>query len=83
MQKIEIYTTNSCPYCGRAKMLLDSKGYEYTEINAEDAKVRQEMVERAGGRMTVPQIFIGSTHVGGFDDLNALNMSGKLDDLVK
>lgn len=83
MQKIEIYTTEFCPYCNRAKMLLDSKGYKYTEINAEDAQVRSDMVERAGGRKTVPQIFIGETHVGGFDDLSALNQHGKLDPLVK
>lgn len=82
MQKIEIYTTDFCPYCNRAKMLLDSKGYKYVEINAQDEKVRSAMIERAGGRKTVPQIFIGETHVGGFDDLSDLNQAGKLDPLV-
>ena len=83
MQKIEIYTTNYCPYCDRAKKLLTSKGYKYTEIDAQDDQARQAMVERAGGRMTVPQIFIGDTHVGGFDDLHALDRAGELAKLVE
>jgi glutaredoxin 3 len=83
MQKIIIYTTTYCPYCVRAKALLDRKGYKYEEINAEDDNVRAKMVELAGGRKTVPQIFIGSTHVGGCDDLHAMEAEGKLTPLVE
>lgn len=82
MQKIEIYTTTYCPYCDRAKALLKRKGFEYKEINAEDDEIRAQMVERAGGKMTVPQIFIGDTHVGGSDDLHALDAKGELDKLI-
>lgn len=83
MQKIVIYTTTYCPYCVRAKGLLDRKGYKYEEINAEDENIRGKMIELAGGRRTVPQIFIGSTHVGGCDDLHALEAEGKLSALVE
>jgi len=80
---IEIYTTRYCPYCHAAKGLLSRKGAEFTEIDVSgDAKRRSEMVTRANGRMTVPQIFIGSTHVGGYDDLSALERAGKLDPLL-
>ena len=80
---IEIYTTRYCPYCHAAKGLLSRKGAEFTEIDVSgDAKRRSEMVTRANGRMTVPQIFIGSTHVGGYDDLSALDQAGKLDPLL-
>src|SRR5947207_2517973 len=80
---IEIYTTRYCPYCHAAKRLLSRKGVEFTEIDVTgDAKRRSEMVARANGRMTVPQIFIGSTHVGGYDDLAALDRAGKLDPLL-
>ena len=80
---IEIYTTRYCPYCHAAKRLLSRKGVEFTEIDVTgDAKRRGEMVARANGRMTVPQIFIGSTHVGGYDDLAALDRAGKLDPLL-
>jgi glutaredoxin 3 len=80
---IEIYTTRYCPYCHAAKGLLSRKGVEFTEIDVRgDAKRRSEMVTRANGRMTVPQIFIGSTHVGGYDDLSALERAGKLDPLL-
>ncbi|MBN8543286.1 MAG: glutaredoxin 3 [Alphaproteobacteria bacterium] len=82
MANVVIYTTTYCPYCVRAKDLLKRKGQTYTEINAEDDKVREEMVAKAGGRRTVPQIFIGDTHVGGFDDLYALDKDGKLDPLL-
>lgn len=82
-KKITVYSTNICPYCMRAKSLLKEKGYAYEEINVgEDAALREAMVVKAGGRRTVPQIFIGETHVGGFDDLNALSREGKLDALV-
>jgi len=83
MSQIEIYTTHYCPYCHAAKRLLSRKGVEFTEIDVSgDAKRRSEMVMRANGRTTVPQIFIGSTHVGGFDDLSALDRAGQLDSLL-
>jgi len=83
MNRIEIYTTRYCPYCIAAKSLLSRKGVEFTEIDVStDAKGRSKMVARANGRLTVPQIFIGSTHVGGFDDLYALDQSGRLDFLL-
>ncbi len=83
MPTITIYTTSYCPYCVRAKDLLNRKGAAYTEINAEDDAVRDAMIVRAGGRRTVPQIFIGDTHVGGCDDLYALDKAGKLDTMLK
>ena len=83
MRRIEIYTTRYCPYCIAAKRLLSQKGVEFTEIDVSaDAKRRGRMVARANGRMTVPQIFIGSIHVGGCEDLYALDRSGKLDALL-
>jgi glutaredoxin 3 len=83
MPKIAIYTTRFCPYCHAAKQLLTRKGVEFTEIDVSgDPKGRSEMVARANGRMTVPQIFIGSTHVGGYDELSALERAGKLDPLL-
>ncbi len=83
MVEIEIYTTRYCPYCHAAKRLLSRKGVEFTEIDVGgDQKGRSDMVARANGRMTVPQIFIGSTHVGGYDDLSALDRAGKLDPLL-
>jgi len=83
MPTIEMYTTPSCPYCHAAKDLLRRKGAKFNEINVMgDAAKRQEMVKRANGRMTVPQIFIGETHVGGCDDLYDLDHEGKLDPLL-
>jgi glutaredoxin 3 len=83
MPKIELYTTPVCPYCHAAKDLLKRKGVAFTEINVMgEPEKRQEMVARAGGRMTVPQIFIGTTHVGGCDDLYDLDSEGKLDPLL-
>lgn len=82
MAKVEIYTTKVCPHCVRAKMLLQKKGAEYDEIDVSDATIRDAMIERAGGRHTVPQIFIGETHVGGADDLFELDHQGKLDPLL-
>jgi glutaredoxin 3 len=83
MPPIEIYTTRFCPYCVAAKALLKRKGAAYSEIDVSgDRKRRDEMVQRAHGRMTVPQIFIGSVHVGGSDDLHALERDGKLDALL-
>jgi glutaredoxin 3 len=78
MKKITIYTTSICPYCVRAKALFDRKGLTYEEINVEEQQERDKMVIKAGGRRTVPQIFIGSAHVGGCDDLYALEKEGKL-----
>lgn len=83
MPPVELYTTPICPYCVAAKELLQRKGVAFTEFNVMgDAQKRQEMVARAGGRMTVPQIFIGDTHVGGCDDLYDLESEGKLDPLL-
>jgi glutaredoxin 3 len=83
MASIEVYTTPSCPYCVSAKELLQQKGVAFVEINvAGDRALRARMIERAGGRMTVPQIFIGDTHVGGCDDLYALDDAGGLDPLL-
>ncbi len=81
--KVEIYTTVYCPYCMRAKSLLRSKGVEFTEIDVtDDDAMRQKMVERSGGRRTVPEIFINGRIIGGFDELNALNARGELDGLL-
>ena len=82
MKKITIYTTNVCPYCVRAKALFDRKSLKYEEVNVEDQQERDKMIEKAGGRRTVPQIFIGSVHVGGCDDLYALEKDGKLDEIL-
>lgn len=83
MQRVEIYTTPTCPYCVAAKRLLARKGatYQETDVSREPA-LRQAMTERAKGRRTVPQIFIGGQHVGGSDDLHALDHAGKLDALL-
>jgi glutaredoxin 3 len=83
MKKILIYTTTICPYCVRAKALLTRKGFAYEEINANDDKTRDEMIKKSGGMRTVPQIFIGDQHIGGCDELYALEKEGKLDQLVK
>lgn len=83
MPVIEVYTTPYCPYCLAAKDLLRQKGLEFTEINvAGSFERRAEMTERADGRTTVPQIFINSAHVGGCDDLYALEEAGELDPLI-
>lgn len=83
MQKVEIYTTPWCPYCHAAKQLLDRKGVAYTEVDvSRDPALRQAMMQRAGGRHTVPQIFIGGRPVGGSDDLHALEAQGKLDPML-
>lgn len=85
-KEILMYKTPICPYCNRAKSLLDTKGVasQIKEIDiSKDPVLRNEMLEKSGGRRTVPQIFIGDFHVGGFDDLNALDQKGKLDDLLK
>jgi len=83
MASVEVYTTPYCPYCVAAKDLLRRKGVDFVEIDvAGDRDLRARMVARAGGRMTVPQIFIGETHVGGCDDLYALDGEGGLDPLL-
>jgi glutaredoxin 3 len=84
MMSVEIYTTPYCPYCQWAKELLRKKAVDFKEIDvSRDREQRRAMTERAGGRTTVPQIFIGDTHVGGCDDLYALDDAGKLDPLLK
>jgi len=83
MKPIEIYTKSWCPYCHSAKELLRRKGWTFTEIDVTTDKEGQlEMTRRAGGRTSVPQIFIGETHVGGCDDLYALDRAGELDTLA-
>lgn len=83
MADVTIYTTMMCPYCHRAKALLGEKGVAFKEIDVGmDAGLRAEMERRANGGYTVPQIFIGEKHVGGCDDLYALNSAGKLDALL-
>lgn len=83
MANITIYSTPFCPYCAMAKRLLKAKGAKYDDIDLfSQPGRRSEMLERANGRHTVPQIFINETHVGGFDDLNALERAGKLDPLL-
>jgi len=85
MPHVTLYTTPVCPYCVRAKSLLKQKGVEtYEEIDVStDSAVRDAMVARAGGRRTVPQIFINDVHVGGYDDLAALDKAGTLEALLK
>ena len=79
MQKVTIYSTMLCPFCWRAKRLLDLKGVTYEEIDImEDPARRSEMVKLSGGQTTVPQIFIGETHIGGSDELVALDRDGEL-----
>jgi glutaredoxin 3 len=83
MAKVEIYTGMFCGYCERAKRLLKSKGVDYIEIPVDaNADERLRMVERAGGRRTVPQIFIDGVHVGGSDELHALDRTGQLDPML-
>ena len=80
MPRVEIYSTLFCPYCARAKSLLEKKGVAFTNIDVmEDTARRDEMVKRSGGRQTVPQIFIDGEHIGGSDDLYALERAGTLD----
>jgi glutaredoxin 3 len=83
MPRIEIFTTLFCPYCARAKALLDRKGVPYEEFDApHGSAARRSAIERSGGRTTVPQIFIGGVSVGGFDDLAALDRAGRLDPML-
>ena len=83
MPSIEIYSRTICPYCTNAKRLLGSKGQEWVEINLDEQPEKvDEMLERTGGRMTVPEIFIDGELVGGFDELMALEREGKLDAML-
>lgn len=83
MRPVEIYTAPYCGYCHAAKRLLDQKGVRYSEIDVgAQPALRQQMMARAHGRHTVPQIFVGETHVGGCDELYALERAGKLDPLL-
>lgn len=84
MPEIDVYTQPWCPYCARAVHILTTKGVEFREIDAPNgSKEREEAVRRSGGRSTVPQIFIGGQHIGGCDDLVALDRAGKLDPLLQ
>ena len=83
MSKVEIYTTQWCPYCHAAKALLDEKGIAYEEVDAQAPEARMAMIQRAHGRRTVPQIFVGEQHLGGYTDIAALDRAGKLDTALK
>jgi glutaredoxin 3 len=83
MPKVEIYTTHWCPYCDAAKHLLERKGFAYEERDAQSQEGRQEMIQRAHGRRTVPQIFVDEKHLGGYDDLAALERDNKLEPMLR
>lgn len=83
MKEVTIYSKTICPYCVKAKFLLQRKKVQFKEIMVKDDQIREEMIKKSGGRMTVPQIFIGDKHLGGCDDLYALEEAGKLDELLK
>ena len=82
MADIKVYTTPNCPYCVRAKQLLDDKGVAYESIDVSNPADREELIAKAQGRRTVPQIFIDDSLVGGYDDLAALDRAGKLDEML-
>jgi glutaredoxin 3 len=83
MKPVTIYTTPFCGFCHAAKRLLTAKGVQFSEFDvSRDPAKRQEMLSKSNGSRTVPQIFIDGTHVGGFDDINALDRSGKLDPIL-
>ena len=83
MPRIQIYTGPGCPYCDRAKMLLQKKGAKFEEINIRaDLSKRQEMISKTGGKQSIPQIFIDGKHIGGCDELYALDAKGGLDPLL-
>ena len=84
MSQVTIYTKPYCPYCVRALGLLEDKGVDFTEIEAGfDPDLRREMIQRSGGQATFPQIFIGERHIGGCDEMMALERSGQLDPLLR
>ena len=83
MPAVIMYSTGFCPYCVRARMLLERKGVAYTDIRVDlEPVLRQEMLQRSAGRSSVPQIFIGTVHVGGCDEMYALERQGQLDPLL-
>jgi glutaredoxin 3 len=82
MQNVKVYSTQTCPHCVRAKMLLKKKGADFEEIDVSKQEDRDALIEKTGGARTVPQIYIGETHVGGADDLYELESQGKLDELL-
>jgi glutaredoxin 3 len=82
MTEITVYTTNWCAYCDRAKRLLQKRGLDYTEVNLDDDPAFRQHLLEISGRMTVPQIFIAGTPIGGFDELRALDQSGELAELT-
>ncbi|HXR53318.1 MAG TPA: glutaredoxin 3 [Steroidobacteraceae bacterium] len=79
---VVMYTTSWCPYCTRAKQLFDRKGVKYTEIDVDAVEGARIEMQRRSGRTSVPQIFVGARHLGGFDDTNALDQRGELDPLL-
>ncbi|MBN9343611.1 MAG: glutaredoxin 3 [Caedibacter sp. 38-128] len=81
-KSIVIYSTRVCPYCTLAKNLLTRKGLTFTEIDVSDPQDRLALIEKSGGRKTVPQIFINNIHIGGYDDLASFDQSGELDKLL-
>jgi glutaredoxin 3 len=83
MSKIIIYTKDICPYCNKAKALLQRKNAQYQEIKVISDEIKEEMIKKSNGRMTVPQIFIDDIHIGGCDDLYAMEAEGKLDEILK
>lgn len=83
MKDVRVYSTQMCPYCVMARRLLEGKGVRFEEIRVDQDQARREEMMRISGRRTVPQIFVGDTHVGGFDDLSALDRAGKLDPLLQ
>ena len=83
MKAVRVYSTHFCPYCVMAKRLLQGKGVRFEEIRVDEDQTRREEMMRISGRRTVPQIFVGETHVGGFDDLSAMDRAGKLDPLLQ
>jgi glutaredoxin 3 len=82
MPDIIIYTTKTCPYCVKAKMLFQKKNLVYKEVDVSEDKAREDMILKAGGKRSVPQIFINGTHIGGCDDLYALDSKGELAKLL-
>ena len=84
MKKVIIYSSDHCPYCDMAKSLLTREKISFEEINvSQNDKLKEEMIKKAGGRKTVPQIFIGEKHIGGYDDLNKVYISKELNNLLK
>lgn len=83
MSEIIVYSKTVCPYCVRAKMLLQRKGKKFREIIVNDEKTKEDMIKKSNGRMTVPQIFVDDTYIGDCSELYALEEAGKLDELLK